>query len=306
MKVLKTLALTIVFGTISLGSIAQEKNKIVSIKGNDVYASTILACKTIGLDKLVKPGMKVGILVNSGFDLKGAYTNPDVTLAVISICLDAGAKEIVSLQGIPQKYWQRSPLYDDHLEALKKVRSIDENIFPSVYDSLVFVRIDSFPGAPNLKNLEMVKEAFDVDLFINIPIAKHHPSTILTNSMKNLMGLNTRAFNVTFHLNGPKRNDPEFLATCIAELNLVRKPDLIVCDVTEVITTNGPTGPGQMAQPMRVVAGKDPVAIDSYCAKLIGFDPDRVISVQKGFELGLGEKDLSKVSITEIDYEDMP
>lgn len=292
---------------ISCINLAQtKKEKIVSVKGDNIYSSTLLACKTFGLDKLVEPGMKVGILVNSGFDVKGAYTNPDVALAVIKMCVDAGANEVVALQGITQEYWQRSSLYNDHIETLKKVRSIDKNIFPSVFDSLTFVRIDSVPEAPNLKDLEMVKEVFEVDLFINIPIAKHHPSTILTNSMKNLMGLNTRAFNVTFHLNGPKRNDPEFLATCIAELYSVRKPDIIVSDVTEVITSNGPTGPGLMAQPMRIVVGKDPVAVDSYCAQLIGFDPDRVISIQKGFGLGLGEKDLSKIKIIDIDYVDTP
>lgn len=304
MKPLITLTLATVFFISILSSNAQEENRIVSIKGDDVFSNTLQACKIIGLDKMVEPGMKVGILVNSGFDIKGAFTNPDIPLAVIKMCLDFGADEVVSLQGIPQEYWERSKLYSEHIELFKKVRSIDKNIFPSLYDSLVFVKLDSFPGSPNLKNLEMVREVFEVDLFINIPIAKHHPSTILTNAMKNLMGLNTRAFNVTFHLNGPKRNDPEFLATCIAELNRVRKPDLIVCDVTEVITTNGPTGPGQIVEPKRIVVGKDPVAIDGYCAQLIGFDPARILTIRKGFEIGLGERDLNKLSIMELDSED--
>lgn len=277
-----------------------QKSRIVSVKGEEIYNNTITACKYMQLDSMVKPGMRVGILVNSDFEIKGAYVNPDVTLAVVKMCIDAGAKEVVALQHIKQEYWERSSLYSEHAEVLKKVRSIEQNNFPSVFDSINFVKLDSFPGAPNLKNLEIVKEVFEVDFFINIPIAKHHASTILTNAMKNMMGLNTRAFNVTFHLNGPKRNDPDFLATCIAELNLVRKPDLIVADVTEMIITNGPNGPGEMAMPMLVVAGNDPVAIDAYCAQQIGFDVERVLSVKKGFELGLGEKDLGKVQVTEI------
>lgn len=281
---------------------AQPVNKIATVKGDDIFYNTQVACETIGLKKLVKPGMKVGILVNSAFDVKGAYVNPDVVIAVVKMCFDAGASEVVALQGIKEEYWKRSSLYQKHRDVIKRVRSIDQNTFPSVFDPNYFVKIDSFPGAPNLKNLEMVKEAFEVDLFINIPIAKHHASTILTNAMKNLMGLNTRAFNVTFHLNGPRRNDPEFLATCIAELNLVRKPDVIVCDVTEVITTNGPSGPGEIVKPMRVVAGTDPVAVDVYCAQQIGFDPERVISIQKGYELGLGEKDLNNVEVHDFEY----
>jgi uncharacterized protein (DUF362 family) len=302
MYYIKLLTLTSAFIILNSSLFSQTiDSKIVSVKGDNVYANTMFACKELGLNGLVKPGMKVGILVNSDFEVKGAYTNPDVALAVVKMCVDAGASEVVALQSIKPDYWKRSNLYNDHIEELKKVRSIDKNTFPSVFDSLVFVRFDTFPGAPNLKNFEMVKELFEVDIFINIPIAKHHASTILTNAMKNLMGLNTRAFNVTFHLNGPARNDPRFLATCIAELNLVRKPDLIVSDVSEVISTNGPNGPGQMVSPMRVVASKDPVAIDAYCAQLIGFDIARIFSIQKGHELGLGEKDLSKVQINEFE-----
>ncbi len=276
------------------------EGRIVSVEGSNVFENTLLLCKSVGLDTTIKPGMRIGILVNSDFEIKGAYVNPDVTLAVVKTCIDAGAAEVVALQNIKSEYWQRSSHFNSLSNYLEKVRCIENNTFPSVFDSVNFVRIDSFPGAPNLKNLEVVKEAFEVDYFINIPVAKHHASTILTNSMKNMMGLNTRAFNVTFHLNGPKRNDPEFLATCIAEMNLVRKPDLIVADVTEVIKTNGPVGPGEMVKPMKVVAGTDPVAIDAYCAKQIGFDPDRVITIQKGYELGLGEKTLEKIVVTEI------
>lgn len=300
MKKICLFTFTALFSTITISFSQESVSRIVSVKGNDIYANTVAACSKMGIDTLVKPGMRVGILVNSDFDVKGAYVNPDITLAVVKMCVDAGAKEIVALQHIKQEYWERSLLLADHKDILGKVRSIEQNNFPSVFDSVNFVKFDTFPGLTHLRNLEMVREIFEVDLFINIPIAKHHATTILTNAMKNLMGLNTRAFNVTFHLNGPKRNDPDFLATCIAELNLIRKPDLTVSDVTEAIVTNGPNGPGEMVKPLMVVAGNDPVAIDAYCAKQIGFDVDRIISVRKGFELGLGQMDLSKVKIDEI------
>lgn len=299
MKAKIALTLLLLLAITRLKSMPSE-SKIVSIEGSNVFENTLLLCKSVGLDTAIKPGMRVGILVNSDFEVRGAYVNPDVTLAVVKTCIDAGAAEVVALQNIKSEYWQRSTHFDNLGNYIERVRSIEKNTFPSEFDSINFVRIDSFPGAPNLKNLEVVKETFEVDYFINIPVAKHHASTILTNSMKNLMGLNTRAFNVTFHLNGPKRNDPEFLATCIAEMNLVRKPDLIIADVTEVITTNGPVGPGEMLKPMKVVAGTDPVAVDVYCAKQIGFDPDRIITIQKGYKLGLGEKMWENILVTEI------
>jgi len=285
---------------VKVGNSQVQENQIVSVKGENIYKNTLLACEKLELGKAIKPGMRVGILVNSDFEVKGAYVNPDITLAVIKICVDAGANEVVALQNIKPEYWERSSLFAQHSEALKKVRCVEANTFPSVFDSVNFVKLDTVPGALHLKNIEVVKEVFDVDFFINISIAKHHASTILTNAMKNMMGLGTRNFGVTFHLNGPQRNDPEFLATCIAELNLIRKPDFIVSDVTEVITTNGPNGPGELIKPMIIVAGKDVVAVDVYCAKVIGFDPEKIPTISKGFELGLGEKDLNGFKLLEL------
>ncbi len=103
-----------------------------------------------------------------------------------------------------------------------------------------------------------------------------------------------------FHLEGPERNDPHFLAQSIVDLNLLRKPDLIISDVSHVITTNGPGGPGEIVSPMKVVAGTDPVAVDKYCAIQVGFFAEDVLTIKKGYEAGLGYKDLDRINIVEI------
>jgi uncharacterized protein (DUF362 family) len=139
-----------------------------------------------------------------------------------------------------------------------------------------------------------------VDVFISIPVLKHHATTILTGALKNMMGLTTRKTNVTFHLGSGKRNDPEYLAQCIADLNLVRKPDLTIADATEFITGNGPSGPGPLKK-MDIIAGStDPVAIDSFGATCLDMQPYDIITVQKAYDHGLGEMDLSKLTIVEI------
>lgn len=273
---------------------------IVSVKGEDTFAGTLRALEMLGgMQQFVEPGQKVGILVNSAFREKGAYVDPDVVIATIRMVFEAGASDIVFLQPIDPEYWTRSPLEPEYREMIARTREIKENKFPAVFNEDVFVLIPEVEGAVSVKNLELVKELFEVDVFINIPIAKHHATTILTNSMKNLMGLNTRASNVNFHLDGPSRNDPGFLAQCIADLYLVRQPDLIISDATHCIVTNGPSGPGQIVSPLRVVAGTDPVAIDTYCALLIGFEPEDVLTIEKGYRHKLGEKDLSKLNIIE-------
>ena len=285
---------------LSFGLAQAQPPDIASVKGDNVFENTFKAIEMLGgMQRFVQPGQTVGILVNSGFRNKGAYVDPDVVFATISMLYDAGANDIVFLQHIDPEYWARSPLEPEYRDMIARTREIAENKFPSVFIEDIFVKIPTVEGAVSVKDLELVKEFFEVDVFINIPIAKHHATTILTNSMKNLMGLNTRASNVKFHLDGPARNDPEFIAQCIADLSLLRKADLIISDVSQVIVTNGPGGPGEMVSPLRVVAGTDPVAIDSYCTLLLGFEPEDILTIEKGFLHGLGEKDLSKLKINE-------
>lgn len=285
----------------SLNKGGSKKNKITVINGNKYFENTLLSVDKLGgMKKFVKKGQKVGLLINSDFEDKGTYVHPDVAIAAIKMCFDAGASEVVCLQHVLPEYWQRSTLYDQYADMLAKVRTIEKNRFPAKYDSVTFIKIDSIPGGKAAKKLEVVAELFKIDVFINVPIAKHHATTMLTCAMKNMMGLNTRATNVTFHLNGPKKNDPGFMGQCLTDMCLLRKPDLIIVDATEVLVTNGPSGPGELKRFDKVVAGTDIVAVDTYCGSLLGYSPEELLSVQKGYECGLGEKDLAKVKVLEI------
>ncbi len=281
-----------------------QRPDIVAVKGTDPFASAHQAIAALGgMEQFVQPGQSVGILVNSAFNDRGAYVNPDVVIAAIKMAYDAGASDIVFLQHIVPEYWERSALEPQYREMIARTRTIEANQFPAEFSEEYFVKVPAVEGAATVKDLEIIREFLEVDVFINIPIAKNHTLTGLTNAMKNVMGINSRASNVTFHLNGPARNDPEYLAQCIAELNLLRPADLIISDATYSIVTNGPTGPGEIVEPRKVVAGIDPVAIDVYCAELTGFFVEDVYTIQKGFELGLGQKDLSKLTIREIELE---
>jgi uncharacterized protein (DUF362 family) len=301
MKIFTTLLLALIFCSISVKATNPD---IVSVHGKDAFAMTHTAVETLGgMQRFVKPGQRVGILVNSGFRDRGAYVDPDVVIAVLKMVYDAGASDVVFLQHVLPEYWKRSSLEPQYHELIARARTIEANHFPSVYNEQFFVKVPHVEGAVEQGELEIVKEFLEVDVFINIPIAKNHTLTTLTNAMKNLMGVNTRTSNVTFHLNGPARNDPGYLAQRIADLNLLRKADLIVSDVTYVLVTNGPNGPGENIEPGRVVAGTDPVAMDAFCAQLAGFFVEDVLTIQKGFELGLGQKDLSFLKIVEVTQE---
>ena len=85
-------------------------------------------------------------------------------------------------------------------------------------------------------------------------------------------------------------------------LNTIIRADLCIVDATEFVTTNGPNGPGKLLKLLKVIAGTDPVAIDTYCATLFGYNPKDIIAINKAFEHGIGEMDLNKVKIKELDF----
>jgi len=92
----------------------------------------------------------------------------------------------------------------------------------------------------------MIKDLFECDVLINIPIFKHHGGTILTGCLKNVMGACSGTTNRFFHSGSTQsgaKEDLGFLAQAIADANLVRKPDLCVVDATEFLINNGPAGP---------------------------------------------------------------
>jgi uncharacterized protein (DUF362 family) len=115
-----------------------------------------------------------------------------------------------------------------------------------------------------------------------------------------MMGAASNRTNLSFHL--PFDNVTK-LSQRIADLNLIRKPDLCIADATEFISTKGPWGPGDILKPKTVVTGTDPVAMDAYCCRFLGLDAKDIEMIQFAHKHGLGEYDSSKMIILEVSGE---
>ena len=150
----------------------------------------------------------------------------------------------------------------------------------------------------------------DYDKVINVPILKNHGEIKSTCTLKNTMGISSFGTNVTFHLGDnyvtgavkmiidPYHN-MDHLAQCIADLNLVRKWDLNVVDVAEYIIDNGPSGPGKLRKENKIIAGADPLAVETLCGTYLDINPTESMMVQKAKDHKLGEADISKLKIIE-------
>jgi uncharacterized protein (DUF362 family) len=159
------------------------------------------------------------------------------------------------------------------------------------------------PNGKILKEARILKTLSDYDILINMPICKEHSGNAFCGSMKNLMGLNSPESCQTFHKKTWTliMDDIPHLEQSIADLNTVIQPDLCVVDATEFIITHGPFGPGEIKSPWKVVAGTDHVAIDAYCCQLFGLVPKEVLAVKYAHQHGIGEMDLSKLTVKEVE-----
>jgi len=266
------------------------------VKGTDYFANTEKAVRLVGgMTKFVPKGGRVGLLVNAPqwWKLPGSHVNTDIVLAAVKMVLDAGVKEIVYLWDPSSDMWKRSPLSAKFDAEVRGIRPHSgDYVETSVKDGLA------------LKKGRIIKDLFECDALIDISVAKDHTGTRFSCCLKNYMGACQGDTNQYFHLGSGKGkgeyDDIDFLSQCIADVNTLRKPDLLIADATVVLATNGPAGPGDLVRPQKIVAGRDIVSVDTYCAGLLGRKPADILMLKKAADHGLGRTDLDTISIKEI------
>jgi uncharacterized protein (DUF362 family) len=274
---------------------AAGKAGVAVVSGTDYAAMTAKAVELVGgMAAFVPKGAKVLLMPNVQAKNPGTFTKPEILRAAIKMCKAAGAKEIACLSYLTQAYWDGAGLAQVIAEegtVLRLIPREDVN-----YKAVPVAN----PGA--LKEAMIMNAFYEYDVFVNMPITKDHAGSKFTGTLKNLMGLNAPSNNRGQFHKPNWQTDPvaiEHLETCIVDLNTVIKPALNIVDATEIIKTNGPMGPGELIKPLKVIAGVDRVAVDAYCATLLGFQGKDIIMIRKAAERKLGEIDLQKAGVVE-------
>jgi uncharacterized protein (DUF362 family) len=134
---------------------------------------------------------------------------------------------------------------------------------------------------PFWNNFEVqIPKIFENAYFITMPKLKTNTLTKITCCLKNQFGCNPSLDKQDFHRQIDK---------AIAAFNwAVGAPDF--CLVDGIIGQGGIWGPsfGVPIKSEVIVAGKDEVAVDCACAKIMGFNPNRVKHIQVAAKVGLG------------------
>jgi len=232
----------------------------------------------------VKKGDRVAVKPNpigSSPPEQALNTHPDMVAAVVKGCLAAGAARVQVLS-------HDLPDWIEGNGTGEAARRAGAEVIPLV-EREMYTEIP-LPRGRLLKTVEIAKEIATADVFINMPIAKHHAGARVTFALKNLMGANWDR--IILH-----RLD---LQATIAELATAVRHDLIIMDANHALLTNGPSGPGRVATPQTVIAGVDPVAVDAWTCRYLDVRPEGIGHIRRAWELGVGEMNLDTLKIEEF------
>jgi len=269
----------------------EDRFDLVAVKNGEPAAMFDEAIMALGgMAAFIKKGQKVLVKPNIGWAVppeRAANTNPNLVGHIVKRCIEAGAEKVyvfdnsVDYSGL---CYTRSGIEE-------AVKSSGGTMVPS--DSTGYYQKTPIPGGKVLKEA-MVHETFlEAEVFINVPVLKHHSTTELTIGMKNNMGIVwDRRF---WHMQG--------INECIADFAAYRKPDLTVVDAYAVVTKNGPRGVSMADVKIlkTLLASTDPVAVDAAAAKIMGYEPEKIDYIKiAGDEKKLGKYDLTQLRIKRI------
>lgn len=278
----------------SVAHAAGDADIIIAQQGTPTQLLQAAMAPLGGMGRFVKKGQRVVVKANIAWARtpeQAATNNPELLSALIKMCYQAGAKRVAVWDHTCDNYqfcFSRS--------GLKKATQNAGGDLYSGHGRNVYKKVE-IPKGKKLKEAEFIQDILEADVLINFPLPKQHFATELTLSLKNTMG-------VTWDMELLHKID---LHQCIADINTIRKPDLVVVDAIRILTTNGPKGPGKTVDIGEVMASTDMVAADAHCATYFKhpktgkpFRPADIRFIKNAYDLGLGEMNLSKVKIQKV------
>ena len=157
-------------------SVFPTRSQLYVVKGSNPEKLVDKGFEAVGgIEKYVKKGDLVVLKPNFSVvreEGEAATTNPKLVAAVVKKCLKAGAKEV---RVIDYPFMSPISLKTSGIEkAVKNAGGKAYNLNKESY----FKEVDS--GGENLKKVKYAKDVLEADVFISMPILKHHYVTFIS------------------------------------------------------------------------------------------------------------------------------
>lgn len=277
---------------------AAKKPLLVKISGPGVPGNISAAVSRVleplgGMAAFIKKGQRVLLKPNMGFPTpprQRATTSPELVAAVAKLVLKCGAGRVMVIDNPT-----RRP------EACMRTIGIKEALAGLDVHLLLptdnkFYKQTSVPRGKSLKRTEIMKEALECDVHIALPVAKSHNAAGFSGTLKGMMGLvlDRESFHSRYDLN-----------QAVADLSTVLKPDLVIMDGLEVMTTDGPAGPGELVTCNTLLSGTDALAVDAAGVRLAPLygrkiKPSQIKHLKIAQAMGLGRLDPPAELVVEL------
>jgi uncharacterized protein (DUF362 family) len=262
-----------------------ELPDLAMIQGDSPGQITKEAISAVGgIKRFISKGDVVIVKPNIGWDRtpeQAACTNPDVVKAVVELCVEADAKQVIVMDNTinpARRTYARSGIAKAAKEAGAKVPYVN----PHHLKKMAL-------NGEWFKEWEVYTDFVEADKIINVPIAKTHSLSRLTMGLKNWLGA----------VGGARNQLHQGLDYAMIDLAEFFKPTLTVLDAYRILLRNGPQG-GRLSDAQlhkTVVAGVDYVAVDALGATFFDIEPEELPFLKLASEKGIGRIDLEKLKI---------
>ncbi len=263
-----------------------------------------------GMSRFVKPGQSVCIKVNVTWDappFTASNTDPELLRAMIKLVREASASRVIVADHVIGSETTASVTLP--LSGIGKV--LDETRVEKAIMAGVDETDDKYVTieAPKSKIIDgktfgVIRAATEADVRINMAVAKSHIVTPVTMTLKHMMGL----------MRYPGYLHAVNLDQGIADISTAAaiRADLHLLEAFRVRLTGAAWGWGNESQAdprdptgnkivkrfNQLLAGTDPVLIDSYGANVFfkGYKPEAkgILHILRSYQAGLGEMDVQK------------
>ncbi|MFH1928304.1 MAG: DUF362 domain-containing protein [Chloroflexota bacterium] len=248
-----------------------------------------------GLANLISPGDVVVIKPNLGSSSTDEHETTDweVVKPIVAGAWAAGASRVIIGEGIMTSTGLGHYANMGYTANITDVEYLDFNDMATV--PIYNVSADGLwePG----QTLVMPQVYYDADVVISVAQLKTHNRAGVTLSLKNVFGVPpVAAYSSGVTWRDRLHTDEYGIHKSIPHMNYCRKPDLVVLDAILGGEGDGPWGADPVEMNI-ILAGTDPVAVDTVGTVLMGFEPHRIRHLVYAGYLGLGIGDLDRIII---------
>ena len=224
-------------------------------------------------------------------DFQGCFTDARIVRALAVMAKESGAKRIIVGEGPASGDGWAAFMQSGYVAMVEDLEKEGVKVELLDFTDEPYTWVQS-KGLAN-PEYAVPKVVTEATCIISVPALKTHSMTGVTLGLKNVaVGLLAGRVYGFFKYGAPHQKIPEW----ITDMCSIFKINYTVVDGIWGMEGNGPLN-GTPINMDLIVAGADPVAVDSVCTAIMGFDPKNIVHITMAAQNGLGMVDLSQIAV---------